>query len=373
MLIFLQTRGDRAVLIWDSLPKISYEIYKPQQHKTDKTSQHLDKTKNLSDKKTMDWFLQTALEPKIHFSNTSTHVPKNPINIYANLLDKNQTKNPIHQEFKSLSSSEKEILQEITNYSYRYRQNLKHLVKELNIQSCDYGGNLDRKEFIKKIDSKLKPNATRTITFQEANESQRFLESKMDKIMLEIYQENPQIIQEMINKNYYYTDNTSISSNEVLKENEKISSLLLEYGIRTESIHLEDKLKCFLSAIPMALKNSIDNKEVDMQTLKRIEENINFYRERKIEATGHKLFASVAERFSDEEQEQITDSIANILSFYLEPNSLETNGYKISWQPQHFNTKENPLSYGMHTALSNIPCADIEIAFQMLLVFPTKL
>lgn len=121
------------MLIWDSLPKISYEIYKPQQHKTDKTSQHLDKTKNLSDKKTMDWFLQTALEPKTHFSNTSTHVPKNPINIYANLLDKNQTKNPIHQEFKSLSSSEKEILQEITNYSYRYRQNLKHLVKELNI------------------------------------------------------------------------------------------------------------------------------------------------------------------------------------------------------------------------------------------------
>lgn len=365
------------MLIWDSLLKTSYEIYKPQQHKTGKASQHLDKTKNLSnaktDKKTMDWFLQTALNPKIHFSNTNTPAPKNPNNIYANLLDKNQIKTPIHQDFKSFSSSEKEILQEITNYSYRYRQNLNHLVKELNIQSCDYGGNLDRKEFIKKIDSKLKPNATRTITFQEANESQRFLESKMDKIMLEIYQENPQIIQEMINKNYYYIDDTSIRGNEILKENEKISSLLLEYGIRTESIDLEDKLKHFLSAIPMALKNSIDNKEVDMQTLKKIEENINLYRERKIEATGYKLFASVAERFSDEEQEQITDCIANILSFYSKPNSLETNGYKISWQPQHFNTEENPLSYGIHTALSNIPCADIEIAFQMLLVFPTKL
>lgn len=336
------------MLILDSLSKAPYKTLLNQKSKeqeknsTTNFKQSPNSPNVLKDKKEVDRFLQAVLTPKPLIPRIHTLKPKNPMNVYASLFDKNLKIKSTHQGFKDFSPNEKEILKKIINYSHSYRQILRDAVKRLNIESCNLNSiSLDKQDikFIKKIDSKLKANATIPITLQEANESQKFLELEMDKIILEIYQENPKIIQKMINKNYQsLTKNPLEINDESLGEDEKISTLFLEYGIKIESSLLKNRLENLLETIPLILKDSINRREIDTQSLKTLEDNINLYRESKMEATGYRLFAALTDRLSTDQQEKITDSIAQVLSFYSQPNSLEAKGYKISWQPQYLNT-----------------------------------
>lgn len=149
-------------------------------------------------------------------------------------------------------------------------------------------------------------------------------------------------------------------------------ALLLEYGAQEELESLENTLINLLSTLPYLLKDTINNKEMDSKTLQEIKAQINLYRERKVEAVGYRFFVQVADTLCQNDQEKIANAIAQILIFYTQPNTLETQGYKISWTPHPTNTKEHHAAYGIQTALSSIAHSDISIVFQVLMVFPTQ-
>ena len=60
------------------------------------------------------------------------------------------------------------------------------------------------------------------------------------------------------------------------------------------------------------------------------------YRHYKMESTGYSFFASLSDMLSPIEQEKITDSIAKVMGFYLQSNSMEINGIKVSWDNSGF-------------------------------------
>ena len=202
---------------------------------------------------------------------------------------------------------------------------------------------------------------------QDIKECKAFLKAKMDSIMLQLYKENL-TLQQMLN--------TATSQKKLVKQSSQYDkttlALLLEYGTQEELESLENTLINLLSTLPYLLKDTINNKEMDSKTLQEIKAQINLYRERKVEAVGYRFFAQVADTLCQNDQEKIANAIARILIFYTQPNTLETQGYKISWTPHPTNTKEHHAAYGIQTALSSIAHSDISIAFQVLMVFPAQ-
>ncbi len=79
-------------------------------------------------------------------------------------------------------------------------------------------------------------------------------------------------------------------------------------------------------------------------------------------STGYNFFAAVTDKLSPALQEQITDAIAQIMSFYSQPHSMEMNGYKISWESTYESCDTGGL-FGAYGALHNGGCFDISIEF----------
>lgn len=92
-----------------------------------------------------------------------------------------------------------------------------------------------------------------------------------------------------------------------------------------------------------------------------IQDAVYKYRANKMEATGYSFFAAVTDKLSPALQEQITDAIAQVMSFYSQPHSMEINGYKISWE---FSGGYNPYPHlQSHAILYDESCFNISIEF----------
>ena len=76
--------------------------------------------------------------------------------------------------------------------------------------------------------------------------------------------------------------------------------------------------------------------EIDEKILWEIESGLFEYNASKIAATGYELFSALSDMLSPIEQEKITDSIAKVMGFYLQSNSMEINGIKVSWDNSGF-------------------------------------
>lgn len=140
---------------------------------------------------------------------------------------------------------------------------------------------------------------------------------------------------------------------------------MLEYGAQEELESLENTLINLLSTLPYLLKDTINNKEMDSKTLQEIKAQINLYIERKVEAVGYRFFAQVADTLCQNDQEKIANTIAQILIFYTQPNTLETQGYKISWTPT-LQTQKNitqPMESKRHFLALPIPILALHFRF----------
>ncbi len=313
-------------------------------------SENLKKIKKspsvLADKGTMDWLLQAMLfQSKLKDTNST---------LKSSLV----MRNPPNKE-----SQNEKILKEISQFSQFYRR--MRCIK-------DFKATQQNLRFIGQIEAKLRHNAYCHITQEEAQKAQKFLYLQMDKRVLSLYQEHPKRLQETMDKAYqFYAKEENLSKNLALGDEElRIVKILLEYGVQTESQDLENLFHHYLLTLPKILKDSAKNGEIEVKCLKEIEQNINIYRSDKIKLMGFNFFAT--EALLPQEQEAITDSIAKVLSFYSQPNTMEVNRYKISWQPKQPNLQDYHSLYSIDSAIKNAHNAEIKIEFQVLIVFPTR-
>lgn len=295
---------------------------------------------------TMDWILQTLLfhSPSIH--NANLKIPS----AYS------------HSKNQESSLNKERILQEISKFSQFYRR----------IQCINHSKFLIKQgEFLRQIERKIKHYAYLSIAQQEAKEAQDFVYLQMNKQMLQLHKENPKLLKETIDKVYqFYAEKESFNKPLSLDSKEsRIVEILSEYGIQAESKDLENLFINYLSTLPKILKDSTKNGEIETQCLKEIEQNINAFRIHQVELMGFGFFAPLAQKLWQKEQETIADSIAKALSFYLQPNSMEKGGYKISWQPPQPKILDYDL---LPSLLKNAENAEIKIEFQVLIVFPTR-
>lgn len=299
----------------------------------------------LVDKNAMDWLLQTML-----FQSNLKSVNSAPKIIPA-------IRNPPSKESKN-----EKILKEISQFSQFCRH--KRCIRGFKTPS--------NPRFVGQIEEKLRRNAYCHITQQEAQEAQKFLYLQMDKRVLSLYQGHSKQLKEIMDKTYqFYAKKENLCKNLALDDEElRIVETLLEYGVQIESQDLESLLNHYLLALPKALKDSMKNGEIEAQCLKEIEQNINTYRSDKIKLIGINFFA--LDELSFQERETITDSIAKVLSFYSQPNAMEVNGYKISWQPKQPNLQDYHSLYSLDLTIKNAQNAEIRIEFQVLIVFPTR-
>lgn len=300
----------------------------------------------LVDKNAMDWLLQTMLfQSNLKCANP---VPKSSPAI----------RNPPSKESKN-----EKILKEISQFSQFCRH--KRCIR-------DFRAIQQNPRFVEQIEAKLRRNAYCHTTQQEAQEAQKFLYLQMDKRVWNLYQGHSKQIKEIMDKTYqFYAKKENLSKNLALSDEElRIVETLLEYGVQTESQDLENLLHHYLFALPKTLKDSVKNGEIEVKCLKEIEQNINTYRSDKIKLIGFNFFAT--DTLLPQEQEVITDSIAKVLSFYSQPNAMEVNGYKISWQPKQPKLQDYHSFYSIDPAIKNAQNAEIKIEFQVLIVFPTR-
>ncbi|WP_300764152.1 hypothetical protein [Helicobacter sp. UBA3407] len=325
----------------------SFASCKPQHYQNLSPNLKIEKSPNvLVNKNTMDWILQTLLfhSPSIHNAN---------LTISSTFS---------HSKSQESSLSEENILLEIFKFSQFYRR----------IQRINHSKFLmEQSEFLRQIERKIKHYAYLSITQQEAQEAQDSIYLQMNKQMLQLHKENPKLLKETMDKVYqFYTKKESFNNPLFLDSNEsRIIEILSEYGIQAESKDLENLFINYLSTLPKIIKDSTKNGEIETKCLKEIEQNINAFRIHQVELIGFGFFVPLVEKFSQKEQETIADSIAKVLSFYLQPNSMEKGGYKISWQPPQPNILDYDL---LPSLLKSTENAEIKIEFQVLIVFPTR-
>ncbi|MDE5925554.1 MAG: hypothetical protein K2N75_04810 [Helicobacter sp.] len=206
---------------------------------------------------------------------------------YQNLKDSNTNKttstnvsnnvNLVNQDSKTTLPSDKEILSVINNQAQFYQQawkNINYTTDNLfaieTSRGCSIfkGGTMATHwdmHFKDTIENKLKLNKGSNITQQDAENAQKFLFEQMDNIMLTLYKENPELMQETMEKsNQFYASNqlTGDASYHLSDyyqslgiDEEKISALLLDYGARTESQKLEEAFSNYFGSVSGILKN----------------------------------------------------------------------------------------------------------------------
>ncbi len=173
-------------------------------------------------------------------------------------------------------------------------------------------------------------------------EAQDFLNEQMDNLMLKFYKANPEIVEDTLKGDFiFYSEgglNRTMNVDDIeisrdypeLKYDKKVSSILYAYGARIEQDSLDKDFMGYLQNF----KNALNNQDLD-DTI-NIKHVMSSYRHYKMESTGYSFFASLSDMLSPIEQEKITDSIAKVMGFYLQSNSMEINGIKVSWDNSGF-------------------------------------
>lgn len=296
-----------------------------------------------------------------NLKDSNTNKTTSDSEIYVNLANKSsitQTSN-INQDSKTTLPSDKEILNEINNQAQFYQQAWREAYNISGDKLGEFyksgkdeegktyywfrhdegyrgGTTVDKWDmnFIDTIENKLKSNISSNITQQDAENAQKFLFEQMDNIMLTLYKENPELMQETMEKcnQFYAKGGLKVDLKDKDTGDEKLDALLLDYGARTESERVEEVFLNYLGNMTNSLRDYIAGEEIDYATFLDIKVNINQYRDNKMHATGYSFFAAVTDKLSPALQEQITDAIAQVMSFYSQPHSMEINGYKISWE-----------------------------------------
>ena len=144
---------------------------------------------------------------------------------YQNLKDSNTNKttstnvsnnvNLVNQDSKTTLPSDKEILSAINNQAQFYQQAWREAVNIDGYYLGDRGGTTIDKwdmNFIDTIENKLKLNKGSNITQQDTENAQKFLFEQMDNIMLTLYKENPELMQETMEKNHQFYANGGLKA-----------------------------------------------------------------------------------------------------------------------------------------------------------------
>ncbi|TLD79710.1 hypothetical protein LS70_009720 [Helicobacter sp. MIT 11-5569] len=265
---------------------------------------------------------------------------------YQNPITLKTSESYSNQDSKITLPSDEEILNTITNQVRFYQQTKKaQFGIDSNAQGYTSSITLNKQDinFKNQIENKLKSNADSNITQRDAEQAQKFLYAQMDNVMLTLYKENPELMQNTMDKNHQLCENGKFLDT----EDDKLTAILLGYSAKTEK--LEKGLSDYLG-------DNIETKEI-----REIQNAVNIYRSNKMEATGYGFFATVADKLSPELQEQIANAISKVITFYSEPNSIEINGAKISWKPHPYTDTNGSMLYHSTTYTA---CADVEIKYQ---------
>ncbi|PZT48929.1 hypothetical protein B6S12_01135 [Helicobacter valdiviensis] len=253
--------------------------------------------------------------------------------------------------------SDNEILEKIRNQTHTYQEawrkslNVNDMVCYTN-ESALYSDDTDI-NFINNIDTQLKQNMNKKITLQEAEEAQEFLNKQMDSIMLELYKKNPKLMEDTMKKEYDFYTNGGFSgdykpSEEIanLQTDRKLSSILLAYQERVEQDNIDKDFSNFIKGF----KENFKEEEIDEETLAYFKKNIDFYLRAKQDASGYHFFSYVTDMLSPSQQEQISNAISKVITFYSQTQTLEVDGAKLSWENQQANNKalDKNLMYGLH-------------------------
>ena len=281
------------------------------------------------------------------FSNLANQDSKLENNFLVNLNSANSTSYKEIQESNTQieTQSDEEILSKVQkNISYFHDTWSKTIKSEFEPLPYSFHTTIDMHDmnFIDTINSKLQSGANIKITQQEMQEAQDFLNEQMDNLMLKFYKANPEIVEDTLKGDFiFYSEgglNRTMNVDDIeisrdypeLKYDKKVSSILYAYGARIEQDSLDKDFMGYLQSF----KNALNNQDLD-DTI-NIKHVMSSYRHYKMESTGYSFFASLSDMLSPIEQEKITDSIAKVMGFYLQSNSMEINGIKVSWDNSGF-------------------------------------
>ena len=258
----------------------------------------------------------------------------NYLNIYSSPNSANSTSYKEIQESNTQieTQSDEEILNKVQkNISYFHDTWSKTIKSEFEPLPYSFHTTIDMHDmnFIDTINSKLQSGANIKITQQEMQEAQDFLNKQMDKEDtlkgdFIFYSEGG------LNRTMNVDDIEISRDYPELKYDKKVSSILYAYGARIEQDSLDKDFMGYLQNF----KNALNNQDLD-DTI-NIKHVMSSYRHYKMESTGYSFFASLSDMLSPIEQEKITDSIAKVMGFYLQSNSMEINGIKVSWDNSGF-------------------------------------
>ena len=281
------------------------------------------------------------------FSNLANQDSKLENNFLVNLNSSNSTSYKEIQESNTQieTQSDEETLSKVQkNISYFHDTWSKTIKSEFEPLPYSFHTTIDMHDmnFIDTINSKLQSGANIKITQQEMQEAQDFLNEQMDNLMLKFYKANPEIVEDTLKGDFiFYSEgglNRTMNVDDIeisrdypeLKYDKKISAILYAYGARIEQDSLDKDFMGYLQNF----KNALNNQDLD-DTI-NIKHVMSSYRHYKMESTGYSFFASLSDMLSPIEQEKITDSIAKVMGFYLQSNSMEINGIKVSWDNSGF-------------------------------------
>ncbi|MCH5323535.1 MAG: hypothetical protein J1E31_08220, partial [Helicobacter sp.] len=278
--------------------------------------------------------------------------------------------------------------QEYAQRPSRYDSILDDIARSLELKLGGVGGiTLDMQDpyFNERIDNKINDNWGQKITQEEMQEAQKFLNEQMDNLMLKLYKANPEMAEDTMKGDFiFYSEGGLERTANVddiciprdypeLKYDGKLSDILLTYGscrIEADGINDGDYEK-FLYKAKEYLSDTEKLKEIDKDTLKytlfviKIDGLAGYIRD-KTYATGHQFFSALSDMLSPMEQEQIIEAIAKVMGFYSQPNSIEINGIKISWDTQSMGANYTPRNDGkldMWSIRNNIGLMDFEISY----------
>ncbi|MCH5322978.1 MAG: hypothetical protein J1E31_05330, partial [Helicobacter sp.] len=233
--------------------------------------------------------------------------------------------------------------------------------------------------FIEQIENKVKENSGQKITQEEVQEAQKFLNEQMDNLMLKLYKANPKVTEDTMKREFIFHSEYSKNPRfeyEILEDypeleyDIRLSYILEGYEARIYADKPDDEYEKFLYKAKEYLSDTEKLKdylsgaktldEVDKDTLSVIQRGLAGYNLDKIGATGYEFFSALSDMLSPMEQEQIIDAIAKVMGFYLQPNSIEINGIKISWEPQ---TSYYSDKYDMYSISCNISFMNFEVSY----------
>ena len=298
----------------------------------------------------------------------------NYLNIYSSPNSANSTSYKEIQESNTQieTQSDEEILSKVQKnvgfFTATFMQSIcdTDIEKSLNKNKSGFSSymTIDTQDlhFHGQVLNKVNDYSGQKITQQEMQEAQDFLNEQMDNLMLKFYKANPEIVEDTLKGDFiFYSEgglNRTMNVDDIeisrdypeLKYDKKVSAILFAYGARIEADRTNNEYEKFLNKAKEYLGNTEKLDEIDEKILWEIESGLFEYNASKIAATGYELFSALSNMLSPIEQEKITDSIAKVIGFYSQSNSIEINGIKVSWEPQNTNYSVNDI-YSLHNKI----------------------